>query len=1053
MKAVTDIFIRHPVLAIVVNLVLVLVGVRCALSLPIQQYPKLESTSITVNTVYFGASSETIRGFLTTPIERAVSSVAGIDYIESSSTAGLSTVTIRLNLNHDSTKALAEVSARLQQVRSELPAEAEPPTIELIRADRPYASFYLSFTSDQFNLAQLTDYLTRNIQPRLSILPGVQKVGIEAGQTPAMRVWISPTKLSELNLTPGDVYSALERNNFLAAIGQIKSDTVQVDLLTNTDLRTVEEFEDLIVRQIPPGKDSPGTIIRLADVARVELASEEPMMTAMYRGKEAIYVSVWPLPGTNEIEVSTKLRAAMETLRPELPEHIDMGLAYDGTKFMRKSLTEISETLAETIMIVGFVVFLFMGSVRTALVPLIAMPVSLIGATLVMLLLGFSLNLLTLLAIVLAVGLVVDDAIVVVENVQRHIQEGQGRIQAALTGARELVGPIIAMTITLATVYAPIGFQGGLTGMLFREFAFTLAAAVVVSGVVALTLSPVMSAFVIPPGGKEGWMTLKVNSFFNLVRRAYGRTLSVALRLRVSIVLATLLVTLTAIPLYQFSARELAPVEDEGAIAVMLTASPDSTLNTSTRWASDLADSFSQIPESDYMWALISASGGFGGVITTDWEERSRATKEILPDVFMNAAVNPGLEAFPVLVPPLPGAGNYDVELLLKSDLPAERQRELAKEIVRRAREANLFMFVDTDLKIDLPQARVVVDRERLADLGLDQAAVGRELGVLLGGGYVNRFNYFNRSYRVIPQLEAQDRQSSQSLMDLRVRAPSGQLIPVSAFASIEPETAPRALARFQQQSAVRIFAAVFPGITKTTGLETIEEIANEVAGSAMSLDYAGESRQIRREGSKLAATLGFALVLIYLVLAAQFKSFRDPLVVLFGSVPLAMTAVLTLTCLDFTTINIYSQVGLITLVGLVAKNGILIVEFANSLCEKGLPKRDAIVEASQTRLRPVLMTSVATVLGHLPLVFVVGAGAAARNSIGIVLVMGMATGTLFTLFVVPALYLLLASEHNAIGVADEEGNNAMADEKSTSGVDSGETGSDSAILPVPVSA
>lgn len=1053
MKSVTDIFIRHPVLAIVVNLVLVLVGIRCALSLPIQQYPKLESTSITVNTVYFGASAETIRGFLTTPIERAVSSVAGIDYIESSSTAGLSTVTIRLNLNHDSTKALAEVNARLQQVRSELPSEAEPPTIELIRADRPYASFYLSFTSDEFDLSQLTDYLTRNIQPRLSILPGVQKVGVEAGQTPAMRVWISPSQLSELNLTPGDVYSALQRNNFLAAIGQVKSDTVQVDLLTNTSLQTVKEFEELIVRQIPPSDDSPGTIIRLADVARVELASEEPMMTAMYRGKEAIYISVWPLPGTNEIEVSTRLRAAMDELQPELPDHIEMGLAYDGTKFMRKSLTEISKTLAETILIVGIVVFLFMGSLRTALVPLIAMPVSLIGATLVMLLLGFSLNLLTLLAIVLAVGLVVDDAIVVVENVQRHIQEGQGRIHAAIFGARELVGPIIAMTITLATVYAPIGFQGGLTGMLFREFAFTLAAAVVVSGVVAVTLSPVMSAYVIPPGGKEGWMTRRVNRLFDLVKRGYSRTLSVALRLRVSIAIATLLAALTAVPLYQFSARELAPVEDEGAIAVMLTASPNSTLKASTRWASQLADSFSQIPESDYMWSLISASGGFGGVITTDWEERSRNTQEILPDVFGKAAMNPGLEAFPVLVPPLPGAGNYDVELLMKSDLPVTRQRELADEIVRRAREANMFMFVDTDLKVDLPQARVVIDRERLADLGLDQAAVGRELGVLLGGGYVNRFNYFNRSYRVIPQLEARDRQSSQSLMDLRVRGPSGQLIPVSSFASIDPQTAPRALTRFQQQSAVRIFAAVFPGITKATGLETLEQIASDVAGSAANFDYAGESRQIRREGSKLATTLGFALVLIYLVLAAQFKSFRDPLIVLLGSVPLAMTAVLTLTCLSFTTINIYSQVGLITLVGLVAKNGILIVEFANSLREQGLSKRQSIVEAAQTRLRPVLMTSVATVLGHMPLVFVVGAGAAARNSIGIVLVIGMATGTLFTLFVVPALYLMLASEHTVDNSAENDDAQDSSANPAASKFDSQTGESDSAVMPVPVSA
>ena len=1021
MKSITDIFIKHPVLAIVVNLILVLVGLRCALSLPVQQFPKLESTSITVSTLYFGASAETIRGFLTTPIERAVSSIAGIDYVESSSIAGMSSVTLRLNLNHDSTKALAEVNARLQQVRSELPTEAEPPTIELVRADKPYASFYLSFTSDQFDLPALTDYLVRNVQPRLSILQGVQKVGVEAGQTPAMRIWISPTRLAELNLTPGDVYSALQRNNFLAAIGQVKSDSVQIDLLTNTDLRSVAEFSDLIVWQSPSSANGPGTIIRLADVARVELGSEEPTATAMYRGDDAIYLSVWPLPGSNEIEVSNRLQAAMTQLNADLPTHVDMELAFDGTKFMRKSLKEISQTLIETILIVAFVVFLFMGSVRTALVPLVAMPVSLVGAMLVMYLLGFSLNLLTLLAIVLAVGLVVDDAIVVVENVQRHIQEGHGRIAAALVGSRELVGPIIAMTITLATVYAPIGFQGGLTGMLFREFAFTLAAAVVVSGIVAVTLSPIMSAYLIPAGGREGAMTRMVNRIFNAIRDLYTGSLDTVLNLRWSIAIGTIIAAIASVPLYMFSGRELAPVEDEGAISVILSAAPDSTLKSSTKWSKELAHSMQQIPETDYMWSVVTAAGGFGGVITSDWDERDRNTQAILPTVFGIASQNAGLEAFPVLVPPLPGAGNHDVELVIKSDLPVERQRELAEQIVQRGKEANMFMYVNTDLKIDLPQARVVVDRERLADLGIDQATVGRELGVLLGGGYVNRFNFFNRSYRVIPQLEASDRKSIGSLMDLKIRGPSGQLIPVSTFASIEPETAPRSLNRFQQQSSVRVFASVYPGLTKEAGLRTLEAITQDVIGASATLDYAGESRQLRNEGSSLAVTLGFAMLLIYLVLAAQFRSFRDPLIVLLGSVPLAMTGVLTLTALNLTTINIYSQVGLITLVGLVAKNGILIVEFANTLQEAGKDKRSAILEAAQTRLRPVLMTSAATILGHLPLVFVIGAGAEARNSIGIVLVSGMATGTFFTLFVVPALYLILAAPHKHEATYDDE--------------------------------
>lgn len=1006
LKAFTDRFIQQPVLAIVVNLAIVLVGLSAIRMLPIQQYPTLESTSVIITTYYIGASAETVRGFLTTPIEQAVSSIAGVDYIESSSTAGASTITIRLKLNHDSTQALAEVNARLQQVRRQLPAEAEPPVIDLQRADRPYATFYISFTSDRFDLPALTDWLSRNIQPQLSTLPGIQRIGIEAGQMPAMRIWISPSQLGELNLTPGDVYNALQRNNYVAAIGRLKNDNVQVDLLTNTDLRSVEEFQDLIVAQ------RSDATIRLRDVARVEMGSEEPLATAMYRGREAIYVSVWPLPGSNEIDVAHRLRAELERLRPGLPSHIDMNLAFDGTTFMEDAIREIGKTLTETVAIVGVVVFLFMGSVRTAMVPLVAMPVSLIGATVVMLMLGFSLNLLTILAIVLAVGLVVDDAIVVVENVQRHVQEGKSRYQAALIGARELLGPIVAMTITLAVVYAPIGFQGGLTGMLFREFAFTLAAAVLVSGVVAVTLSPVMSAAMVHPSGREGFLTRLVNRIFEAVRAVYARLLGFAIRLRWSIAAATVLIALAAAPLYLFSGKELAPIEDQSQIAVVLQAAPDSTLESTTYWTKELAKVLQEMPETDYMWALAYTGNGFGGITTKPFHERDRTTMEMNGEVFGRVSQIPGIQPFPVLMPPLPGAGQFDVELIVKSDQPVEQLADSIAEIVRRSQAAGMFMFVDTDLKLDLPLARVEVDRNRVADLGMDLALIARELGVLLGGGYVNRFNFFNRSYQVIPQLAETDRQSASALMDLKIRSPAGELIPVSSFASIRSETAPRVLARFQQQSSLRINAGVFPGVTKEAGLTVVEDIAREVLGNSAQIDYAGESRQIRKEGSALAVSLGFALIMIYLVLSAQFRSFRDPLIVLLGSVPLAISGALALTFLGLTTINIYSQVGLITLVGLVAKNGILIVEFANHLQESGKSRLDAILEASQTRLRPVLMTSAATVCGHFPLVLVEGPGAEARNSIGIVLVAGMAIGTFFTLFVVPALYLLIAAEH-----------------------------------------
>lgn len=1009
MRAFTDTFIKHPVLAVVVNLVIVLVGWRALTVLPVQQYPKIESSSVIITTIYYGASAETVRGFLTTPIERVVSAISGVDYLESTSRAGISTVTVHLKLNHSSTAALAEVTARLQQVRSELPQEAEPPVVEVQRADRPYASFYLSFTSTERSVPAVTDWLLRTLQPQLATLPGVQRVTIEGGRQIAMRVWIDPDRLALFNLSPGDVQEALRRNNYLAAVGRTKGNLVQVNLLANTDLRSTEEFENLIVA------DRGGAIVRLSDVARVELGAEEAEVIAKHGAKEGVYLGVWPLVGSNEIEVAQRLREEMDRIRPTLPRDIDMRLVWDGTMFMRNALEEITKTLAETIAIVGLAVFLFMGSVRTALVPLLAMPVSLIGAAIVMLALGFSLNLLTILAIVLSVGLVVDDAIVVVENIERHVRQGKSRIDAALIGARELLSPIIAMTITLATVYAPIGFQGGLTGSLFLEFAITLAAAVVVSGLVALTLSPVMSSRFVHPQGKEGKLTALVNRGFKLVRRAYARLLDGALEMRWAVVAAALLVMVAAWPLYMFSRQELAPVEDQSHISLFFEASPDSTVAATNREHLKIVNAITAFPETDFTWSLTSAWGGFGGLVAKDWKVRSRSTEQMFGEVYGAVSQVPGLRVFPRLDPPLPTPGQYDVELVLQSDAPAEQMLETVGAVLGAGWQSGKFLYVDTDLKIDLPQARVVLDRERLADLGLDLAGVGRELGTMLGGAYVNRFNFFDRSYKVIPQLGDKDRASIGPLLDLKVKTLGGQLVPVSTFTQIETSTAPRALNRFQQRNAVKVFGGVKPGITKDEGLRVLEGAARGAGGPGVVLDYAGESRQIRREGSALTVTLGFAIVLIYLVLAAQFHSFRDPLIVLLGSVPLAISGALVFSFLDLTTINIYSQVGLITLVGLIAKNGILIVEFANTLQARGLSKLAALREAAVTRLRPVLMTSAATVFGHLPLVLVSGPGAEARNSIGIVLVAGMTVGTVFTLFVVPVFYSLIASQHQTI--------------------------------------
>src|SRR5436309_2793265 len=635
-----------------------------------------------------------------------------------------------------------------------------------------------------------------------------------------MRVWIDPERLAALNLAPGDVWAALQRNNYLAAVGKTKGDLVQVSLLANTDLRTPQEFKDLVVAE------RNGRIVRLSDVARVELGAEEADFITKFNDKEAVYLGVWPLVGSNEIEVAGRLHQEMNRIRGTLPKDIDMQLAYDATVFMTDALHEISKTLVETILIVGLVVFLFMGSVRTALVPLVAMPVSLIGAGIVMYAFGFSLNLLTILAIVLSVGLVVDDAIVVVENVERHVRRGESRIDAALIGARELLGPIIAMTITLAVVYAPIGFQGGLTGSLFLEFAFTLAAAVVVSGIVAVTLSPKMSSRFVHPHGEQGRLTALVHRGFELVRRAYAWLLDVALEMRWAIVAAALLIMVAAWPLYMFSRQELAPVEDQSHISFFLEASPDSTLAATNRDSLKVVAAVKSFPEAKFMWSLTAAWGGFGGMVTKDWRERRRSTEEMYGEVFGAVAHVPGLRVFPRLDPPLPTPGQYDVELVLQGDAPAEQLLATAAPVVGAGWQSGKFLYVDTDLKIDLPQARVVIDRDQVADLGLDLASVGRELGTLLGGAYVNRFNYYDRSYKVIPQIGDERRTTVAPLLDLKIKTPSGRLVPVSTFTHIESSTAPRTLNRFQQRNAVRIFGGVKPGVTKEEGLRVLENAA-----------------------------------------------------------------------------------------------------------------------------------------------------------------------------------------------------------------------------------
>jgi multidrug efflux pump len=1009
-----EIFVRKPVLALVVNLIIVLIGWRAAQQLPVQQFPRIESSSIVITTVYVGAPADVIRGFISTPVERAVSAISGVDYVESSSVASVSTVTVRLKLNHPSTTALAEVSNKLDQIRSELPAEAEPPTVDVVRADKPYASFYVSVTAETLDAPRLTEYLSRLIQPRLTTLPGVQRVGLEGARPQAMRIWLDAPRMAAFGIGGDDVQAALTRNNFIAAVGQAKGTAVQVDLLTDTDLKSAAEFERLIVREDEKG------IVRLSDIARIELGSEEAAADVRYGVRDAIYLSVWPLPGSNEIDLGHTLRKALIDLKPDLPAGVDIQMAYDSTVYMENAIAEIGTTLSETVLIVAIVVFLFLGSLRTALVPLVAIPVSLIGAMGAMLMLGFSLNLLTLLAIVLSVGLVVDDAIVVVENVSRYMRQGMGRTEAALTSARQLFGPIVAMTITLAAVYAPIGFLSGLTGVLFREFAFTLAIAVIMSGVVAVTLSPIMSAYFAAEGGREGRLTRLVSDGFDRFAIRYAGWLDASLRYRAQVLTFGVFILLLAVPLYLFSGKELAPVEDDGSITMIVSSAPDATLEYTSRHALTVVQKAQTIPEYHAFWQIVLPSTAFGGIDLKPWDERERSSQEILPEVYGMMSQLGGVQVYPVLAPSLPGAGNYDVELVVRGPATPEQMAGYAAQLVNAAFQSGQFMFADTDLKIDLPQVKIVVDRDKVADLGLDLAEVGRQLGVLLAGNYVNRFNLDGRAYKVVPQLGRDARASAAQLLDLKIRTSNGGLVPLSGLVTLETTAAPRALTRFQQSDSFRVFGGIVPGVTKDQGLAVLEEAARTVLPPGFTVDYAGESRQIRAEGSTLLGTLAFAIVLIYLVLAAQFGSFRDPLVVLLGSVPLALSAALVFPFLSLTTINIYSQVGLITLVGLIAKNGILIVEFANRLQEEGADRRTAILEAAVQRLRPVLMTTAATVIGHFPLVLVSGPGAAARNSIGIVLVAGMAIGTLFTLFILPSVYMLLASDHRHAPVRNE---------------------------------
>jgi len=1004
----TDLFIRRPVLAMVVNLVILIAGLQSIRSLVVRQFPRSDMANVVITTAYVGANADLVRGFITEPLERVVAGADGIDFLESSSAQGVSTITVHLKLNFDTNAALTQIQSKVAQVRNQLPPEAEAPIIDLQTTDSQFAAAYLGFASKDLDQNQITDYLTRVVQPKLSAIPGVQRAAIFGDRTFAMRVWIDPQRMAARNISPTDLRNALASNNYLSALGRTKGSSTSVNLVANTNLETVDEFKQLVV------KEESGNVVRLGDVADVVLGAETYDNEVSFNGQTAVFIGIFTLPTANTLDVMKAVRASLPEIQAQLPAGMTAGIPYDSSAYIQAAIDEVLKTLAETLIIVIIVIFLFLGSVRGMIIPLVAIPISLIGAVLLMAAFGFTINLLTLLAIVLSVGLVVDDAIVMVENIERHLHMGKTPFAAAIDAARELVTPIIAMTITLATVYTPVALQGGLTGSLFREFAFTLAGAVLISGIVALTLSPMMGSKLLRAGDTEKGFAGWINHRFEGLRRRYTRLLDGTLHYRPVVLTLWVIVVLLIFPFYMFSQKELAPLEDQNFVFGIIQSAANSTLDQTRLFAKQVENIYRSMPETKATFQVLFPNQGFGGMVAVPHNERKRGIQQITMEASQKAAQIPGVRVIQLTPPSLPGSQGFPVDVAVVSTIEPAQLAELAQGLVAKAMKSGKFMFVDTDLKFDQPQVRVVFNRDKLRAQGVDLSQAGRDLSTLLGGNYINRFSIQGRSYKVIPLVRRADRLTPDQLGQIYITGGNGKLVPLSTFATLQTTTEPRALNRFQQLNAVRIQGAIPPGVTLDDALKFLETEAAASLPRGTTLDYAGESRQLRTEGAKFLGVFLLSAILIYLVLAAQFESFRDPFIILAGSVPLALSGSLLFSFLSLTSINIYSQVGLITLVGLISRNGILIVQFANELQEEGRDKLSAVLEAAGTRLRPIMMTTAATVMGHLPLVFARGPGAGARNSIGIMLVTGMIIGTAFTLFVVPSIYVLVARKRTA---------------------------------------
>jgi multidrug efflux pump len=1005
----TDIFIRRPVLSSVVSLFIVVLGLKAVFSLPVNQYPKTQNAVVTISTTYFGADAQSIAGFITQPLESAIAQAQGIDYLSSSSTSGVSTITATLRLNYDANRALTEINTQVASVRNQLPAQAQQPVLT-VQMGQTTDAMYLGFYSDVLPTNNVTDYLIRVVKPKLDSIEGVQTAELLGGRLFALRAWLDSSKMAAHNVTAAEVSRALGNNNFLATLGASKGQMVTIPLTAGTDLHSVDEFKLLAIKQ------TGNSIVRLEDVATISLGSENYDFNVAFSGVRSVFLGIKVAPEANILEVAQRVRNVFPGIRNALPSGLTGEIVYDSTSFINTSIIEVMKTLGEALLIVTVVIFLFLGNLRAVIIPVIAMPLSLIGTFLGMLVLGYSINLLTLLALVLAIGLVVDDAIIVVENVDRHMkEEGKSAFESALLAARELGSPIIAMTLVLIAVYIPIGFQGGLTGALFTEFAFTLAGSVTISGVVALTLSPMMCSRFLKPEDTNNTFVQKIDKTFERVHSRYLKILhSILHTWPVLIVMGALLLALLVV-MFKMSRSELAPDEDQGIVISLVTGPPTSTSDQMLTYADQIYKVAKSIPEYQQMFQITGVptiNSGIGGVLLKNWDERTRSAKQIQIDLQQKWNQIAGTRVAAFLFPALPGSSGLPVQFVLSTTEPYQNLNLVAQQVMDKARASGKFYFVDVDLKVDKPQATLVVDRDKIAALGLTEADVGNSMSSALGGGYVNYFTIAGRSYKVIPQVQQVDRLNPSDVLDFTIKLPTGQLIQASTVARIEYSVVPESINRFQQLNSATIIGV--SGASQGEVLEFLRNTVTEVAPSGYSVDYAGQSRQFMKESGGFVTTLLFAIIIVFLALAAQFESFRDPIVILV-SVPLALFGAMMFIFLGFTSINIYTEVGLVTLMGLISKHGILIVEVANQLQKKGVEKRAAIEQAAGIRLRPILMTTSAMVFGVIPLVVASGAGAAGRFSMGLVIFTGLSIGTLFTLFVVPAMYLFIATDHSKI--------------------------------------